>query len=377
MASVDSAARRAVEQALERAGARVGGPDPWDIHVHDPRFWRRVALGGSLALGDSYMDGWWDCAAIDELTARVLASSGDEAVLDWRTAALSTVSRLVNLQTSRRAGQVAEVHYDLDTELFAPMLGPTMAYSCAYWRAADDLDAAQRAKFELVCAKLYLGAGESLLDIGCGWGGLCRHAVDSRGARAVGVTVSAPQRDWAAAHDDGRGAEYHALDWRDPALARMGPFDKLCSVGMFEHVGHRNYRAFFESAHRLLRDDGLFLLHTIGNEHGRTDAWLNRHIFPNGALPATADISRAVQGLFVIEDWHNFRADYDRTVTAWHANFVRYAEARGAAMPTRFRRMWSYYLQTMAGSFRAGCRNQLWQIVLSKRGVRGGYRSIR
>lgn len=377
MDGLDSAARRAVVAALGRAGARVGGPDPWDIHVHDPRFWRRVALGGSLALGDSYMDGWWDCAAIDELTARVLATSGDEQVLDWRTAALAAASRLLNLQSSGRSGQVAEVHYDLDTELFAAMLGPTMAYSCAYWRAADDLDAAQRAKFELICAKLYLGTGESLLDIGCGWGGLVRHAVDSRGARGVGITVSAPQRDWAAAHNAGRAASFHALDYRDPALARLGPFDKIASVGMFEHVGHRNYRDFFAAAHRLLRDDGLLLLHTIGNEHGRTDAWLNRHIFPNGALPATADISGAARGLFVIEDWHNLRADYDPTIMAWHRNFLQYADSRGAAMPRRFRRMWSYYLQTMAGSFRAGCRNQLWQIVLSKRGVRGGYRSIR
>ncbi|MBZ5712489.1 cyclopropane fatty acyl phospholipid synthase [Nannocystis pusilla] len=377
MGSLDSAAQRAVVRALGRAGARVGGPDPWDIHVHDPRFWRRVALGGSLALGDSYMDGWWDCAAIDELTARVLATSGDEQVLDWRTAALATASRLLNLQTIGRSSQVAEVHYDLDTELFAAMLGPTMAYSCAYWKAAADLDAAQRAKFELVCAKLYLGTGEKLLDIGCGWGGLVRHAIATRGARAVGITVSAPQRDWAAEHDEGHGGDYHTLDWRDRRVAALGPFDKIASVGMFEHVGHRNYRAFFATAHRLLRDDGLLLLHTIGNEHGRTDAWLNRHIFPNGALPATADISEAVRGLFVIEDWHNLRADYDPTIMAWHANFMRHAESRGSAMPTRFRRMWSYYLQTMAGSFRAGCRNQLWQIALSKRGVRGGYRSIR
>lgn len=370
-------ARRVVTGVLSRADVAVGGGRPWDVQVNDPRFFVR-ALSGSLGMGDSYMDGDWECAQIDELVARVLAAGSDEALPSFQKGLLLARSRLVNLQSVVRAGQVAEAHYDLGNAFFEAMLGPTMTYSCAYFRDAEDLESAQLAKMDLICEKLQLRPGERLLDIGCGWGTLLLHAARKYGCEGVGVTVSREQFEYARARAGGLPVRFLLEDYRSREVARRGPFDKVVSVGMFEHVGQKNHRTFLGIARALLRDDGLFLLHTIGNDHSPTDPWLNKHIFPNGSLPSTLDLAEAAaaEGL-VMEDWHNFRADYDRTVMVWHERFLAHAASADPPLPERFRRMWSFYLCAMAGCFRAGSRNQLWQIVFSKRGVRGGYRSVR
>jgi cyclopropane-fatty-acyl-phospholipid synthase len=284
--------------------------------------------------------------------------------------------RLANLQPAARAGEIAEAHYDLGNALFEAMLGPTMVYSCGYFRDTDDLDAAQTAKLELICAKLALRPGDRLLDIGCGFGSLLLHAAERYGCEGVGVTVSGEQHAYATERLRGARAKVVLCDYRSDELARLGPFDKIASVGMFEHVGPKNYRTFFEATRRLLTADGLLLVHTVGNDHAPTDPWIHRYIFPNGMLPSAAQLATATKDLFVIEDWHNFRGDYDRTLLAWEARFTRWA-ATQPEMPRRFYRMWRLYLLAMAGSFRAGDRNQLWQVVLSPGGVRGGYRSVR
>jgi cyclopropane-fatty-acyl-phospholipid synthase len=372
-----SAARHTLERLLAPADVAVGGERPWDLVVHDDRFYERVLAQGALGFGESYMEGWWDCAAIDELVARLLRSAVDDTVVDWRTRVLLAEAKLRNLQTTARARQVALAHYDLGNELFLHMLGPTMNYSCGYWREASDLDAAQTAKMELTCKKLGLVAGERLLDIGCGWGGLLRFAAERYGCEVVGITVSEPQAAFARAATRELPVRILTLDYRAPELRRHGPFDKIVSIGMFEHVGRKNYATFMDAARRLLKDDGLFLLHTIGNDHSSTDAWVNRHLFPNGMLPASADLGQAIHGRFVLEDWHSFGADYDKTLMAWHANFERYAATPAFTESRTFYRMWRYYLLSFAGCFRSRTRNQLWQLVLSKRGVPGGYRSLR
>lgn len=369
--------RELVERILARGGVRIGGDAPWDPQVHDPRFYARVLMQGTLGLGESYMDGWWDCAQLDAMVARLLKQEVDHGVLDWRKRLLLAQTKLMNLQTVARAGQVAEAHYDLGNDFFEKMLGPSMTYSCAYWRQAKDLDSAQEAKLDLICRKLQLRRGERLLDIGCGWGTLARYAAERHGCEVVGITVSKPQSEYAAERTRGLPVRILLVDYRSEELRRLGPFDKIVSVGMFEHVGTKNYRAFMRIARGLLKDDGLFLLHTIGNDHSPTDAWVNRYIFPNGMLPSAADLASAVKELFVIEDWHSFGAEYDPTLMAWHANFQRHAAELEGRFPKRFFRMWSYNLLTMAGSFRARTRNQLWQLVLSKLGVPGGYASVR
>jgi len=373
-----TAAARALGQILARAGVVLDGPAPWDPRIHDQRVHARVLSQGALGLGESYVDGWWDCDRLDELIARLLRSDSDRDVgLDWRNLLYLAQVRLLNRQSVARAGDVARAHYDLGNDFFRAMLGRTLNYSCGYWRDANTLDEAQDAKMDLICKKLQLRRGERLLDIGCGWGSLLRHAVERYGCQGVGITVSVEQARHAEEALRGTGARVRLADWRDRALESLGPFDKIVSVGMFEHVGRKNYRAFFSRVRRLLVGGGLFLLHTIGNDHSATDAWVDRYLFPNGMLPAAADLASAFRGRFVLEDWHSFGADYDRTLMAWHANFERHAASPEFDRPRRFYRLWRYYLLSFAGAFRARNRNQLWQLVLSPRGVGGGYASLR
>lgn len=367
-----------VEQLLESAQIRVGGPNRWDIEVLDERFYDRVLAQGTLGLGESYMDGWWDCAALDEMMERALRHGLKDHATSWQLRLAIARMRLLNLQSTRRSRRVAEVHYDLGNDFFARMLGPTMTYSCGYWPRAANLDEAQDRKHDLVCDKLGLERRHRLLDIGCGWGRLLAHAHGRTGCEGVGVTVSEPQWRYATETHRGLPIDFSLVDYRDRSVHARGPFDRIVSCGMFEHVGAKNVRAFFERASRLLSDDGLLLLHTMGNR-GRTgvDPWIDRYIFPNSSVPCARDVTEGFEGLFVLEDWHVFGDDYDRTLMAWARNFDEYTRSPGSRLDRRFARMWRYYLLSFAGSFRARNYLQLWQIVLSKKGTRGGYRSVR
>jgi cyclopropane-fatty-acyl-phospholipid synthase len=253
------------------------------------------------------------------------------------------------------------------------MLDRRMIYSCGHWARAHDLDEAQEAKLDLVCRKLGLAPGMKLLDIGCGWGGLARFAAERFGCRVEGITVAESQVEAAREACRGLPVEIRLQDYRDLS----GRFDRIVSLGMFEHVGYKNYRGYMEAAHRCLDDGGLFLLHTIGGNRSarRTDAFIGKHIFPNSMIPSISQIGAAAEGLFVMEDWHNLSLDYDRTLCSWHANFDRHWLRLRDGYGERFRRMWRYYLLQSAGSFRAR-KLQVWQVVLSKRSFRP-YQSIR
>ena len=370
-------ATAAFAELLGEADIRIGGDRPWDISINHPKAAELILARGSLGLGESYMQGWWDCQQLDEFIARLLAARLDERAGGARLLLQALRAQLFNLQSLRRAWRVGEVHYDIGNDFFAAMLGDGMTYTCGYWSAADDLAAAQTAKLELVCAKLGLQPGMRLLDIGCGWGCLLRHAAERYRVDGVGLTISRQQAELGRQRCHGLPVDFRLLDYRDFGRNGCERFDRIASLGMFEHVGHKNYHIFFEMAQRCLRDDGLLLLHTIGkNQSGTpTDPWIDRYIFPNGELPSLGEIAGAAEDYFVIEDVHNFGADYDRTLMAWHQRFEaawpRFAEQYGE----RFRRMWRYYLLACAGSFRVRA-NQLWQIVLSPRGVAGGYRRI-
>jgi cyclopropane-fatty-acyl-phospholipid synthase len=360
-------------------GVTVNGPSPWGIHVHDERFYDCALRDGDLGVGESYAAGWWDCERLDELAYRVLSHDLlANARLGWRTVLATLEHKLFNLQSRGRASQVAEAHYDLSNEFFEQMLGPSMAYSCGYWRHATSLDEAQEAKHDLICRKLQIEKNDRVLDIGCGWGGFARHAARKCGCHVTGIPISQQQSDYAQKFCAGLPVAIVLCDYRDEELRALGPFDKIVSVGMFEHVGRKNYRCFMTIVHDLLSDVGLFLLHAIGaNGDSGLGTWMERYIFPNSELPRSADIIRAIEGLFVMEDWHNFGAYYDKTLMAWYDNVERHPAARELLKARGLDRRWRYYLLTCAGTFRLRSRTQLWQIVLSKYGVRNGYVSVR
>lgn len=363
--------RHLIEELLVHADVQIGGGRSWDITVHDDDFYPRVAAGGSLALGETYVEGKWDCPALDAFFHRVLRARLDERVPSGIGPIQSLRSRLQNPQSRANAFEVGERHYDLGNDLYRAMLDTRMIYSCALWDRATSLDDAQEDKLELACRKLGLERGMTLLDVGCGWGGAACYAAECFGARVVGVTVSRRQADLAREVCAGLPVEIRLQDWREVD----GRFDRVVSMGMFEHVGVRNYAAFFEHCRRLLRPEGLALLHTIGGTRSETtcEPWMERYIFPNSMVPSARQLSRALEGSFVIEDWHNFGADYDRTLTSWYHNFENAWDELRPGYGERFHRMWKYYLLSSAGSFRAR-RSQVWQLVLSPLGVPGGYR---
>jgi cyclopropane-fatty-acyl-phospholipid synthase len=367
--------KEVVEELLRKAGVEINRGNPWDIRVKDERLYGRVLAQGSLGLGEAYMDGWWDAERLDQFIERVLSAGlAEEVRKDLKTAAKIAAAALLNRQTKRRAFIVGEEHYDLGNDLYEAMLDRRLVYTCAYWKHATNLDEAQEAKLDLVCKKLKLAPGMRVLDIGCGWGSFAKYAAETYGVSVVGITVSKEQAVLAQENCKGLPVEIRLQDYRDV----KEQFDAIVSLGMFEHVGHRNYREYFRVASECLHEKGLFLLHTIGDIHSSVhgEPWTEKYIFPNGMLPSIGQIGRAIEGYFVMEDLHNFGADYDKTLMAWYANFERQWPELKERYDERFFRMWKYYLLSFAGSFRA--RNvQLWQIVLSKKGVPGGYESIR
>ncbi|SEM87020.1 cyclopropane-fatty-acyl-phospholipid synthase [Luteibacter sp. UNCMF331Sha3.1] len=356
---------------LQHAGITLGGNRPTDLVVHDERTYARVFAHGSLGLGEAYMDGWWDVSDLAGFFSRVLSSHVDESLRTLDALIVHLKARFLNMQRGEHAWEVGRQHYDLGNDLFQAMLGKRLVYSCGYWAQAENLDDAQEAKLDLICRKLQLRRGQHVLDIGCGWGEALKFAAERYGVSGVGVTISKEQAEFARELCKGlpieiRLQDYHELDER---------FDAILSVGMFEHVGARNYRSWFEVARRCLHPEGLALLHCIGSNGtpGRPDPWIEKYIFPNSVIPAMSQVATALEGLFVVEDWHNFGTDYDRTLMAWKANVDAAWPRLAARYDERFRRMWDFYLGCSAGVFRSR-RDQLWQLTLSPGGVAGGYR---
>lgn len=372
--------RDKAEELLARVDVKINGERPWDIRVHDNRFFGRVFRDGSVGLGESYVEGFWDCDAIDEFFARVYsleAEVGKGLLHYW----FNLRNFIMNVQTKTGARKVIDLHYNLGNELFEPMLGPTMAYTCSYWPdPAMTLTQAQEAKFDLICRKLHLGPMQLVLDIGCGWGGFARFAADNYGARVVGITLSEAQAEFARGLCKGRSITINLCDYRDLKLSDY--YDAVTSVGMIEHVGRKNYRALMEVAHRVLRPGGMFLLHSIGNgtSQNTVDAFIERYVFPHGLIPSARQIAAAFDGLFVMQDVQNIGRYYDPTLVAWCRNFeAAWPQIRAhdpGKYTERFYRLWRYYLLFSAGVFRAGGL-QLWQWVLTKGPLPGVYKAAR
>jgi cyclopropane-fatty-acyl-phospholipid synthase len=366
-----------VQKFLADADIQVDGSRPWDIQVHNSEFYSRVLAGTSLALGESYMDGWWDCEALDQFAEKLFKGGINERSNLKRGLLRTLQTSFFNLQ-NRETSKESVQHYDIDNNLYVHMLGETMAYTCGYWKDAETLEEAQEAKFELICQKLKLEPGMTVLDLGCGFGSFAKYAAEHYGVEVVGVNIAEEQLKFARESCAGNDSvEFRNMDYRDVE----GQFDRIVTIGMVEHVGPKNYKAFMKKVRSLLKDDGLFLYHGIGkNLSGiTTDPWFDKYIFPNAVLPSPAQITTASEGELTLEDWHNLGADYDKTLMAWYHNFKEnWGEInRDGKYDKRFYRMWSYYLLTCAGDFRSRRHNQLWQVVFSKDGVAGGYESVR
>lgn len=430
-----------VVKVLARADVVIGGDRPFDIVVHNPKLYHRVIRDGSMGLGEAFMEGWWDTKdfyALDVFFERVLKSDLEyylpNNATDWYNV---FKAKMFNPQTKKLSKKVGMQHYDIGNAFFEAMLGKYMQYSCAYWecyepavagstasdgainghviqqnggstRSGDhsqcsvsvsesgslgraglqkrrilSLDEAQFTKLRMIGDKLNLREGMEVLDVGCGWGGLAHFLSETYKVKVTGITISEEQRKCAAARvKDCPNVTILKQDYRDMNFDKK--FDRIVSVGMFEHVGPQNYDTYFKHMRRLLNDkdpEAVFLLHTIGSKITKesADQWYLKYIFPGGCLPSVANIGKNIEKYFVMEDWHNFGSFYGKTLLAWRKNFLR---AWNASQEKRkegseiFFRMFYYYLSSSAGAFKARDL-QLWQVILSPSGVDGYVDAVR
>ena len=368
-------AERTVRDILAIADVKVNGERPEDMQVNRSEFYERFLADGIIGFGETYMEGWWDCEALDVMIKKVLRADLEHAVSPLKLIIPFLWAKAVNRRRRSRAFRIGEFHYDLGNDLYQVMLDKRMTYTCGYWKDAEDLESAQEAKLDLVCRKMGLQPGMRVLDIGCGWGSFAKFAAEKYDVKVVGVTVSKEQIELGQQMCQGLDVELRLQDYRDVS----GEFERIVSLGMFEHVGVKNYKTYIQLVRQLLVDDGLFLLHTIGTNSPKTstDPWTDKYIFPGGMLPTMKRITAACENSLVIEDLHNFGTDYDPTLMAWMENMdSNKMTLQQAGYDESFYRMWRFFLLIGAGAFRAR-RSHLWQIVLSKAGIAGGYESIR
>lgn len=358
--------KSAVERILALADVRVSGDRPWDIQVRDERVYRRVLLEGALGLGESYMDGWWDSADLEELIVRFVTRGIEgRARLVPNFLGLNALSRVINRQDRPLFEKVVR-HYNLDNELFSSFLGKYKCYSCAYYEDTDDLDEAQLLKMDLICRKMALSPGDRVLDIGGGWGEMARHMAQRYGCHVTSINISDEQIRYARELCKGTSVEVVKCDYRDLS----GSYDKIAVIAMISHIGAKNYRPFLESLHRHLSPEGLVFIDTVGQNVSVTvgNPWIDRYIFPGIVFPSLSQLTAAAEGLFVMEDIHNIGPSYARTLRAWNRNLQDAWPTLAARHDDRTRRMFEFYFLTVAGFFRARDM-QNWHLVMSRQGA--------
>jgi cyclopropane-fatty-acyl-phospholipid synthase len=361
-------AKQMIAELLSEAGITINGQNSWDIQVHDERFYQRVVKDTILGFGESYMDGWWDCDALDECVTRIIGASLEKKLKkNWKMLWYVARNCIFNRQKQSYVSQVAEQHYDLGNDLYRAMLDARLCYTCGYWNHANTLNQAQEAKLELVCRKINLSSGMTVLELGCGWGSFAKYAAERYGVHVVGVNISTEQVRLARELCVGLPVEIRQEDYRKVE----GTYDAVISIGILEHVGYKNYRTYMKVVNRCLKDDGIAFIHTIGGNVSSifTNRWTDTYIFPDGMVPSIAQIGAAMERLFVMEDWHNFGPDYDKTLMAWYHNFEQTWPQLKDQYGDRFYRMWRFYLLMSAGAFRSR-HLQLWQLVMTKPGCK-------
>ena len=299
-----------------------------------------------MTFGEAYMHGLWDVPDLEDTLFEMMRNKTMHKML----------MRRVNTNRSS-----IDVHYDLDNQLYEKMLGSTLCYSAARWEFANDLDIAQTHKLAVVVEKLELEPGMRVLDLGCGWGVFGKYCKDQElDVEVDGVTLSTEQAKVAS-----RYCRVFVQDYREPAS--LHEYDRVISIGMLEHVGHENYREYFEAVHRYLKPDGIHLFECSAHNasHKTFNPWIRRYIFPDGMLPSLAQLCRASERLFTIEDVENFGMNYIKTCRAWWENCERAKEELSDHYDKTFWRMWKFYLLGSAAAFRS--RDfQHYQVVMTK-----------
>jgi len=336
---------------------------------------RGIIIDPELKFGEAYMDGSLvvERGSIADVLAMALSQGRDGRPSHWATPqwlARYLLRRMLQFNPRPRARRNVAHHYDLDGQLYSLFLDADRQYSCAYFETPDQsLDDAQLAKKRHLAAKLLLAKDQRVLDIGCGWGGLALYLAEFTGARVTGITLSREQHAVASVRAAEKGmsesVEFRLEDYRDVT----GRFDRIVSVGMFEHVGVSHYDAFFRKCAELLNDDGVMLLHSIGRSEGPnvTNPWIAKYIFPGGYIPALSEVLPAIErsGLLVT-DIEILRLHYAETLKQWRERFLAHRDQAERLYDARFVRMWEFYLAAAEMAFRQQAM-MVSQIQLTKR----------
>jgi cyclopropane-fatty-acyl-phospholipid synthase len=351
-----------------------GTGKPAAIRFTTPAAERAVLIDPTLRFGEGYMDGGIvvEQGSIADVLAIVLGQHRDGSLPAWTRlrGVLRYLSRRIRQFNPRpRARRNVAHHYDLDGQLYTLFLDADRQYSCAYFETAEQsLDDAQLAKKRHLAAKLVLAPERRVLDVGCGWGGLALYLAELCNARVTGITLSEQQLALARVRAAEKGlsdkAEFHLRDYRDVS----GKFDRIVSVGMFEHVGVGFYDGFFRKCAALLDNNGVMLLHSIGRSEGPnvTNPWIAKYIFPGGYIPALSEVLPAVEraGLLVT-DIEILRLHYAETLKAWRERFLAHREEVERLYDQRFTRMWEFYLAASEMAFREQAM-MVFQLQLTK-----------
>lgn len=369
--------KRITSNWLAQAGICINGSQPFDLRVNDDAFYEYALPHGFTGIREGYVNGWWDTDQLDVLTFKALSHGIKPSAGDKVSLVLANLTARVRNRQSRRRSLEIRSHYDLGDDLYKAMLDERMVYSCGYWKNASTLSEAQEAKLDMICRKVALSPGMHVLDIGCGWGSFAKFAAERYGVSVTGITICKNQARLGARICSDLTVAIKMQDYRELGDSQE-KFDAVVSIGMLEHVGYKNYRNYMKIVRDCLKPEGLFLIQTIGSNTSQVtfDPWMNKHIFPNAMLPSASQITAAAEGTMVVEDWHSFGLDYDRTLMAWFENFDRNWPSLSHKYGEKFYRMWKCYLLTCAGLFRAR-QIQLWQIVFSANGLLKDYASIR
>ena len=353
-----------MRRVLEDANIEIGGNRDWDIHIKNKSNFNKIFLQGEIGFGESYVKGYFECKKLDELIYKLLCKLPYKENLSSMSSIYSFILKIfINPQNMRRATKVAKKHYDIQPSFFKEILDKRMIYSCGYWHNTTNLDEAQEKKLDLIAQKLEFYPGMKVLDIGCGWGGSAAYFSEKYKVQVVGITISEKQYKYAVKNNSNELVSFILCDYR----THCNQYDAIYSIGMFEHVGEKNYSTFFQCIKKNLKPKASFLLHTIGGTSTKRikNTWISRYIFPNGELPSQQQITQSVEKKFIIDDWHNFGCYYDTTLMAWHKNFIKlYPNIKCEYYDEKFFRTWCFYLLSCAAAFRARSLH-VWQILLT------------